>query len=94
MKFVILLFAGCGFFALGLLGLVLPIFPGFIFLLAAAACFASLSPKLREKLSKHPRLRRFFNRLESGAHLHWGTRIKLAFWASLEAVNPKQRHRW
>ncbi len=94
MRVVVLFLLGCASLVLGLAGLVIPIVPGFLFILLALACFASLSPQMKRTLNKHPRLARFFHRLESGAHLHWLLRVKLAFWASLEAVNPKQRHRW
>ena len=94
MKVVVLFLLGCASLVLGLIGLIIPIIPGFLFILIALACFASGFPQMKRSLNRHPRLARFFDRLESGAHLHWMSRIKLAFWASLEAVNPKQRHRW
>jgi len=75
---------------LGGLGLLLPFMPGFLFLLIAAACFASLSPGLRRHFERHPRMRRFFHRLDNGAHLHMGDRARLAFWAALETVLPNR----
>ncbi|XOV81936.1 MAG: DUF454 family protein [bacterium] len=94
MKILFLSMLGCASLVLGLVGLILPIVPGFLFILIALACFASLSPQMKRTLQRHPRLARFFDRLESGTHLHWLPRMKLAFWAGLEAVNPKPRHRW
>jgi uncharacterized protein len=41
-------------FALGWLGMVLPMMPGFVFLLAAAFCFARGSPAAERWLHEHP----------------------------------------
>ena len=71
---------------IGIAGLAIPFLPGFIFLLIAAVCFAALSPALHHRLSAHPRLSRFFRRLEAGKHLNPYNRVKLAIWASLEVV--------
>ena len=94
MKPLLLAFAGCVFLLLGIAGLALPFLPGLLFLLFAAICFASLSPALRRHMDRHPRMARFFNRVDAGAHLDLPSRIKLAFWASLEAVTPKRNTNW
>jgi uncharacterized membrane protein YbaN (DUF454 family) len=43
----------CSF--VGLVGVILPGLPGVIFLIMAAACFARSSPRLEERLLKHPK---------------------------------------
>jgi len=40
--------------ALGVIGLVMPLMPGVVFLIAAAACFARSSPRLETWLLEHP----------------------------------------
>ncbi|MEZ5821659.1 MAG: YbaN family protein [Xanthobacteraceae bacterium] len=41
--------------ALGVIGLVMPLMPGTVFLIIAAACFARSSPRLEAWLLDHPR---------------------------------------
>jgi uncharacterized membrane protein YbaN (DUF454 family) len=41
--------------ALGVIGLVMPLMPGVVFLIVAAACFARSSPRLETWLLEHPR---------------------------------------
>jgi uncharacterized membrane protein YbaN (DUF454 family) len=44
-KRLVFLILGIGFVAIGILGLLLPLLPGTIFLILAAACFARSSPR-------------------------------------------------
>lgn len=80
--------------ALGLVGLLLPFLPGFLFLFFAAACFAAVFPQIKRHLSHHPRMLRFFRRIDAGENLDITTQFKLAFWASLEAINPRRTTNW
>lgn len=48
--------AGAACVALGIVGLILPVMPGTVFLIMAAACFARCSPRLEAWLLNHPRL--------------------------------------
>jgi len=48
--------AGALFFALGWIGLILPMMPGFVFFLAAAFCFARGNPVWEQRMLDNPRL--------------------------------------
>jgi uncharacterized protein len=48
--------AGWILLAIGVVGLVLPLLPGTIFLILAAACFSRSSPRFERWLLNHPRL--------------------------------------
>jgi uncharacterized membrane protein YbaN (DUF454 family) len=50
----ILFAAGCLFVVVGIAGLVLPLLPGTVFLILAAACFARSSPRFENWLVTHP----------------------------------------
>ncbi len=52
----LLLAAGWVFTALGVIGLVLPLLPGTVFLILAAWCFSQSSPRFETWLLEHPRL--------------------------------------
>ena len=91
MKTMSLTLVGIIALALGLIGLVVPIIPGVLFLLVAALCFGVLSRPVRSRLERNGRMKRLFGRLDAGRHLGVPTRMKLAFWAVLEAANPGSR---
>lgn len=46
--------AGCVFVVIGIAGLILPLLPGTVFLILAAACFARSSPRFESWLLNHP----------------------------------------
>jgi len=76
---------------LGLVGLVLPLMPGLLFLAGAALCLSAVSPRLRTALTgvrRHPRLRRLEWRWRAGRHLPLGRRVALGFWLALSALLP------
>jgi uncharacterized membrane protein YbaN (DUF454 family) len=71
---------------LGVIGLVVPLMPGVVFLAAAGCCFAALSPRFQARLERHPAWRGFSRRWQASRHLPALRRAKLAFWLSAEAV--------
>lgn len=52
----LLFVVGCLFTAFGVAGLILPLVPGTLFLIIAAACFARSSPRFESWLLSHPKL--------------------------------------
>ncbi len=93
MKTLVYAAIGTGALFLGILGLVVPLIPGVLFLLVAAAAFAAISPRVRRRLSTHPRMERYFHHMDAGDRLDIVSRAKLAFWATLDALNPNHQHR-
>lgn len=91
MKKIVIGLVGLVSVALGLFGLIVPLIPGVLFLLIAAVCFATLSPRLQRRLRSNPRLRRLFDRVEQGGQLGSWPRIKLMLWAVAEAATPSRR---
>ena len=91
MKHIFFVVVGTICLMIGALGLIIPLIPGFLFLLIAAAMFAQLSPRVRHRLARNPRLARFFERIESSHHLNWVDQLKLTFLASIEAITKPAR---
>ena len=91
MKPILLVLTGIIFLALGLVGLLIPVIPGVLFLLLATAVFAQLSPGFRKRMTRNPRLARFFSRMDAGERMGFADRCKMTFYASLEAIVKKPR---
>lgn len=95
MRKVLMVVAGLALTVLGILGLVLPVLPGVLFLVAAAACFSLASRRFRttleHRLHRHPRYRRVLRRWQSSRGLPAWQRIRLAFWLTLASLVPQQR---
>lgn len=71
--------------ALGLLGLLVPVLPGVVFLLLAALCVSFASPRAHQHLSRHAAYRKLRHRWDAGAGLGTFDRARLAFWTSAQA---------
>ncbi|MGE0623324.1 MAG: DUF454 family protein [Pseudomonadales bacterium] len=90
---VFLSLLGVSLALLGLVGLVVPLMPGVVFLALAACCFAALSPRFQARLERHPGWRGFNRRWTASRHLPVLHRAKLAFWLSAEAAVKLVRRR-
>ena len=72
------------FIALGILGLLLPIMPGFVFLMIAALIAARYFPAFESRLNRNrytAECMRMHNRF---VNLHIWDRVRLCFWGSLK----------
>lgn len=87
--------AGLVLTVFGIIGLVLPVMPGLVLLIAAAACFSVTSPRFRarleQRLGRHPRYRRVLRRWQLTHGLPAWRRLQLAFWLTLSSLLPEQR---
>jgi len=68
---------GLGFLLLGLLSIVVPILPGFLFLIVSAACFASISETARIKLRNWYRRYRLRHLPNANHGLNTAEKLKL-----------------
>ncbi len=84
--------AGTALAVLGVVGLLVPVMPGLLFLAAAAGCFSLASRRvktvLESRLGRHPRYRRTLRGWYLGRHLPVWRRAQLAFWIALGSVVP------
>jgi uncharacterized membrane protein YbaN (DUF454 family) len=71
---------------LGLVGLVVPILPGILFLALAAVSFSAMSPKFQNRLQRHPTWRGWQRRWAGSRGLPLFHRFRLAFWLTAEAT--------
>ena len=80
---------------LGVLGLLLPVLPGVVLLLGAAACFSVVSHRFRsgleQRLERNPRYRRALRRWQAGSSLGPWQRTQLAFWLTLGSLLPRRQ---
>lgn len=75
---VLLLLLAAFLLLLGVIGLLLPIIPGIVFLGLAALVLARLSTRFADYLQDHPHYRRWHDLRRSSAALNWSQRCKLA----------------
>ncbi len=86
LKRTLLILGAIAFTLLGLVGLLIPILPGFLFLILAAVCVAATSPRFERRLATHPAWRGWRLRWRQSRGLPIHRRLQLAFWLSAEAV--------
>jgi hypothetical protein len=70
----------------GLIGLVLPVIPGLVFLFAAILLLSRISPGLARWVKRKPEMNRLRVRFDAMGRLGWGERGRLAFWMVLGGV--------
>lgn len=75
-KRTLLAVAALGALFIGVLGLIIPIIPGLLFLLLAAVLFAGVSRRFRARLHASPRARPYLLRWEATAELPLMTRAQ------------------
>jgi uncharacterized membrane protein YbaN (DUF454 family) len=71
---------------LGLVGLVLPIIPGVVFLALAAIIFAKVSTRFNFFLTTHSKYRRLKDFRRSVTALSVPQRVRLSFWVAARTV--------
>lgn len=92
-KRALLIFLGSGFVVLGLIGLVIPILPGVLFLAMAAVCFTATSARFQARLKRHPTWRGWQLRWRESRGLPLLRRFQLLFWLTAEATTNALRNR-
>ncbi len=71
---------------LGVIGLVIPIIPGVVFLLIAVLLLSRISPRLKRWVRRKPEMNRIHSRFQAMGRLHWGERLRLSFWMAMNGV--------
>ncbi len=89
----LLLAAGSALTALGLIGLLIPIIPGVLFLALAVICFSAASPRMQRRLERHPSWRGWQARWRESEGLPLFRRWQLAFWLWADATLKTVRNR-
>ncbi len=94
LKRLLLGFLGIFFLFFGIVGLFIPVLPGIVLLIAAAACLSSVSPPIDRWLRRNRRVRQWQSRWQNSAELPLSKRLQLVFWLSAESiVHPSKRPR-
>ena len=92
-KRMLLFSAGGLLLVAGLIGLVLPVVPGVLFLALAALCFSGASPTVRQRLESHPDWHLWQRRWGRRSGLSILERSKLAFWLTADTLLGARRRR-
>jgi uncharacterized membrane protein YbaN (DUF454 family) len=93
MKQMLLYSLAIVFAVIGVVGLLIPVIPGILFLLLAAACISLASDRVHQKFSSHPDYRRWRQRWDASAGLSPFNRAKLAFWLTIDSTFAATRRR-
>lgn len=72
---------------LGVLGLIIPVLPGVIFILLAILLLAQVSSRVNRWARKQPLMRKANYQLSAFSQLRWPDRARLAGWMLLDSVN-------
>tara|TARA_R100001039_G_C1847592_1_gene107692 strand:+ start:421 stop:771 length:351 start_codon:yes stop_codon:yes gene_type:complete len=83
---VIALVVIAGFVLIGIIGLVLPIIPGVLFLFLAALLLTRVSRRASVYAHNHPWFRKQLQSWRASAGLSWGQRARLSFWVAAKAL--------
>ena len=84
---------GCCALVIGVIGLLVPIIPGVLFLAVAAVAFVGASSRLQRQLRRSRRFRPYFERYDAAHGLTEFERFKLAGWLSMSALGSWFRGR-
>lgn len=94
LKRFLLYVLAAGFLVLGLIGLVIPVLPGVLFLLLAAVCVSGASPRIARKFQSNRHWRRYQRHWQHSEGMSLFQRSRLALWLSARAlVDSVQRPR-
>ena len=80
------LFAAGIFLVLGIIGLVLPVLPGVIFLLIAALILARISRRVDRWVKQHPVTRNTQARVDTISRLNWVDKVRITGWYAAAAL--------
>ena len=84
-RLAVLMAAGL-FIILGVIGLVVPVIPGVIFLVVAAVLLARVSDRMDRWVKQNTFARQAQARVATMASLNWPDRIKVTLWYTASAV--------
>ena len=74
------------FLVVGLIGLVLPIIPGLIFLFIAAILLARISSRFDSILKRNPTVQGWMKHADTINGLSFSQRVRLSFWMSARII--------
>ena len=72
--------------AVGMMGLILPVIPGFLFLMLALLCAAKLSPALAGRLGRFAWFRAYLDKTAQFSELSWKGKAQLLCWLLIKLL--------